>query len=210
MAQFHFDNLAKNLPDAYKKDSKSNNFKILEIERRANNDLRQTLEEIEGMLDIDKATGATLDLYGKRFGQPRGKASDSQYRMMIKSKIVRGLSSGSYKDVVDALCFTFGCNTSDILIVESPEIPMVVTVERAPLEHIIRAGFSTEQAMQLIKSLLPVCITLESAVFNGTFAFGENEGEYNAEQGFGETTDGEIGGYLGWMSSEESTDYLPL
>lgn len=210
MAEFNFDNLAKNLPDCYKKSEQSNNYKILEIERYANAELRDSLNEIANILDIDNAAGATLNAYGERFGQPRGKATDEQYRTMIKSKIVRGLSNGTYKDVLDALCFTFGCDINDILIVESPEKPMTVTVEKAPLEQIIRAGFTSEQAMQITKSLLPIGITLESVTFNGTFTFGENEGEYNEVEGFGETTDGEIGGYFGWMDSQNPEDYLPI
>ena len=86
----------------------------------------------------------------------------------------------------------------------------MLTVEKVPLEQIIRAGFTTEQAIQLIKSLMPVCITLESIIFSGTFTFAENEGEYDEVQGFGETTDGEIGGYLGWMSGEEPIGDLPI
>lgn len=209
MAEFHFDNLAKNLPDVYKKDTSSNNYKILEIERTANNELRDTLNEIANIFDIDNATGATLDLYGKRFGQARGKATDAQYKAMIKSKIIRGLCNGSYKNIVDAICYTFGCDIDDVLIVET-DTPMMVTLEKAPLVAIIRAGFSTSQAEQIIKRLLPVSTTLNSVLFEGTFEFGEEENEYDESAGFGETVDGEIGGYLGWTGSQESIDSLPI
>lgn len=209
MAQFHFDNLAKNLPDAYKKDSKSNNFKILEIERRANNGMRQTLEDIEQIFDIDKATGATLDLYGKRFGQPRGKATDAQYKMMIKSKIVRGLSSGSYKDIVDAICYTFDCDKSEVLLVDG-KTPSSMRLEQAPLEAVIRAGFSARQAEQIVSALMPVTVTLEYASLDGTFEFSDSEMEYDEERGFADVEDGTIGGYFGWTGSEETTDELPI
>lgn len=209
MLQFHFDNLAKNLPDAYRKDSESNNFKILEIERRANNEMREMLEEIAKTFDIDKATGATLDLYGKRFGQPRGKATDDQYRMMIKSKIVRGLSSGSYKDIVDAICYTFDCDKSEILLVDGAT-PSSVRLEQAPLEAVIRAGFSTRQAEQIVASLLPITVTLEYASLEGTFEFSDSETDYDETAGFAETENGEIGGYLGWTGSEENVDELPI
>lgn len=209
MAEFHFDNLAKNLPDVYKKDTSSNNYKILEIERTANNELRDTLNEIANIFDIDNATGATLDLYGKRFGQARGKATDAQYKAMIKSKIIRGLCNGSYKNIVDAICYTFGCGIDDVLIAET-DTPMMVTLEKAPLGAIIRAGFSTSQAEQIIKRLLPVSTTLNSVLFEGTFEFGEEENEYDESAGFGETVDGEIGGYLGWTGSQESIDSLPI
>ena len=211
MAEFYFDNLAKNLPDAYKKDEKSNNFKILEIERLANMGLRSTLEEIDRILDIENATGIVLDMYGKRFGQPRGKATDAQYRAMIKSKIVRGLCDGSYKNIVDAICFTFGCSIKDVCIKESPDKPMTVTLEKAPLPAIIKAGFSLEQAKQIIKNLIPITVTLETIYFEGSFEFGEAEGEYDEEKGFSETIDSEIGGYFGYTGSEENEiEILPI
>lgn len=209
MAEFHFDNLAKNLPDVYKKDTSSNNYKILEIERTASNELRDTLNWIANIFDIENATGATLDLYGKRFGQARGKATDAQYKAMIKSKIIRSLCNGSYKNIVDAICYTFGCDIDDVLLVET-DTPMAVTLERAPLDAIIRAGFSTSQAEQIIKRLLPVSTTLNSVLFEGTFEFGEEENENDESAGFGEIVDGEIGGYLGWTGSQESIDSLPI
>ena len=210
MAEFNFDNLAKNLPDCYKKSEQSNNYKILEIERYANTELRDCLNEIDNILDIENAKGSVLDAYGERFGQMRGKATDEQYRMMIKAKIVRSLSRGNYRDIVDALGITFCCGKNDLLIVESSEVPMRVTIEKAPLQQIIKAGLKAEQAKQIIESILPIGVSLESATFNGTFEFGENEGEYSEDAGFGETTDGEIGGYLGWFSSDKYTDYLPI
>ena len=208
MAEFYFDNLAKNLPDAYKKDEKSNNYKILEIERVANVGLRSTLEEVANILDIENATGVILDMYGKRFGQARGKATDAQYRTMIKSKIVRGLCDGSYKNIVDAICFTFGCSIDDVCIKESPDKPMTVTLEKAPLPAIINAGFSLEQAEQIINNLMPITVTLESMYFEGTFEFGAAEGEYDEEKGFSEAENGEIGGYLGHVGSEENETEL--
>lgn len=208
MAEFYFDNLAKNLPDVYKKDSSSNNFKILEIERTANNELRSMLYEIENIFDIDNATGATLDMYGKRFGQARGKATDAQYKAMIKSKIIRGLCNGSYKNIVDAICYTFGCGIDDVRISESDK-PMTVTLDKAPLGAIITAGFSASQAEQIVKNLLPVTVTLESVLLEGTFEFAETENEYDTSAGFGETIDSEIGGYLGYTGSQES-EVLPI
>lgn len=209
MAEFNYDNLAKNLPDAYKKDSTSNNYKILEVERFANSELRQILEQIENILDINNATGATLDMYGKRFGQARGKATDAQYITMIKSKIIRGLCSGSYKDIIDALCYTFNCNIDDIRIRET-DSPATVILDKTPLDAIIKAGFSAAQANQIIENLIPAGVSLESVLFEGTFEFGETENEYDEAAGFGETVNSSIGGYLGWTGSQESIDSLPI
>lgn len=210
MAEFYFDNLAKNLPDAYNKSTISNNFKILELERTANNDLRSILVEIENSLDIENATGATLDLYGKEFGQARGKANDEQFRVMIKAKIIRSFSNGSYKSVIDAICSTFGCSIDDVYLAETDN-PMAVSLEKAPLEEIIRAGFTTNQAYQIIKSLLPVGVDLESVLFEGTFEFAETDTEYDETAGFAESDDDqEIGGYLGAAEGDINEAELPI
>ena len=215
MAEFNYDNLAKNLPDCYKKDITSNNYKILEIERYATADLRKCLYEIESILDIDNASGAVLDAYGERFGQPRGRATDEQYRIMIKSKIARNLSGCSYKGIVDAICVSFGCSPDDVHIAESDTSPMAVSVEKAPLTAIINAGFTTMQAYQIIKSLLPAAIELEAVSFEGTFEFSDNENDYDETAGFADK-DGEpfdediIGGYFGAAESELNDAVLPI
>lgn len=243
MAEFYFDNLAKNLPDAYKKDSSSNNFKILELERATNVEYRAILYEINDILNIDNATGATLDMYGKKYGQARGKATDAQYRIMIKSKVVRGWCNGSYKNIVDALAKTFSCSVDNILIRESGD--MAVSLDKIPLSAIINAGFSTAQAEKIVKNILPVGVELESVLFEGTFEFGSGsiecpscgaiiserkycancvdesgnpvkgkmiltEADYDESAGFSEGENGTIGGYLGWTSSQESIDELPI
>ncbi len=209
MAEFYFDNLAKNLPDAYKKDGTSNNYKILEVERAANVELRTMLEQIENILDINNATGETLDLYGKRFGQPRGMANDSQYRAIIKSKIVRCFCGANYKDVIDSICFTFNCGIDDVRIIETEE-PANVFLDKLPLADIVEAGFNTTQARQVIKNLLPVGVSLEQVSFDGTFEFGATENEHDETAGFGDTVDGSIGGYLGWTDSQDPVYSLPV
>ena len=88
------ENLVKNLPDAYKKTTDSNNFKILEVERLALSDVRASLQEVANILDINNAKGKTLDLYGERVGQARGLADDDKYLLMIKAKLMRNLSNG--------------------------------------------------------------------------------------------------------------------
>lgn len=304
MAEFYYDNLARNLPDVYQKhaefkcsvcgtlwrsanrqcpkcgeksftvikENTSNNYKILEVERAENGDLRDylygvyqcpkckktlpygvkicptcvddegkpivgeiakkcptcgkilqhgeskcdihdvdgiTAHGINNILDIDNATGETLDMYGERFGQARGNATDAQYIAMIKSKIIRALCNGSYKNIIDAICYTFGCTPKDVLITED-ETPLTVHVEKVPLDKIIKAGFSSQQAEAIIKRLLPVSVTIETLQFEGTFEFGETEGEYDVEAGFGETLDGDTGGYLGLLGSQESIGELPI
>lgn len=205
MAIFHYDNLAKNLPDCYKKDTSSNNYKILEVERQANITSRTVLESINNILDISNATGKVLDMYGQKYGQLRGNATDAQYRTLIKAKIARSFASGSYKSIIDALCFTFDISKEEILIIESEESSKV-TLAGISLDTINEAGFSAEQAEEIIKEMLPASVALGISLFNGTFEFSDSETEYNASAGFADTEGGwkddeAIGGYLGYTAT---------
>ena len=128
---FHKDNHASNLPDAYRKDSESNHFKLLETERLENERISQRLQEINRILDLNQATGRVLDDYGQRLGQPRGKATDSQYLLMLKAKIMRNLSNGtsvSYTHLAHILNFV---NTLKEIAKENQLTFSVGNVEKA-------------------------------------------------------------------------------
>ena len=201
-------NLVKNLPDAYRKTPDSNNFKILEVERIACNDLRETLHSINDILDINNARGKTLDLYGARVGQPRGLANDAKYLLMIKAKIMRNLSYGTYASVVNALGATFDCDPS-LIIIEDGEEPFTARIVAIPLGAIIQAGLTTTQAYAIVKSLLPIGIKLTSFVFEGTFEFGAGEDDFDDAKGFA-NNEGTIGGYFGTTFTNDSDEILPI
>lgn len=202
-------NLVKNLPDAFKKTTDSNNFKILEIERITCNDLRDSLRAVSDILDINNATGKTLDMYGDRVGQPRGLATDDKYLLMIKAKILRNISNGSYPSVINAICQTFNCKPSQVVITENEET-CTVTVAALPLDIITTAGLTTSQTVAIIKSLLPIGVTMQSFMFDGTFEFSANENDYDETKGFSDVEGGTIGGYLGATNGDTSDEILPI
>ena len=121
MSEFVKDNHVKNLPDVFCKSKESNNFKLLELERLTLEEYRKTLQELFDMIKLENATGKTLDLYGETVGQARGRATDEQYILMIKAKLMQNLSNGSYPSVLNSLCVTFDCKPSQIYIEESQE-----------------------------------------------------------------------------------------
>lgn len=202
------DNHIENLPDCFAKSTDSNNYKILEIEKRTVNEFRDNLQEIYNSLDLDLAFGATLDLYGELVGQERGRAGDDQYRMMIKAKIFRNLSNGSLPSIVDSLARTLNCDKSKIIITESDK-PCTVANVQIPIEIINNADWTTSQTTALIKALLPVGITLEDFLYEGTFEFGSGESDYDEEKGFANEA-GTIGGYFGAAAGGEVDFILPI
>lgn len=208
MKHYDFNNPVKNLPDAYKKNTTSNNYKILEIERRLLDTLRKDLADISNITSIDNAYGKTLDLYGERVGQPRGQAPDEQYRIMLKAKIMRSISNGSYPSVVNCLCETFNCTADQIIIVEGNRAGVVESIT-VPLQTINKAGLTAQQTLAIIKSLLPIGVEIGDYLIEGTFMFANGETEYDEAAGFGDETQ-TIGGFFGATESDNSETTLPI
>lgn len=202
--------LIKNLPDSYRKDKDSNNYKLLSIFDYYIEKMRSSAEEMREKIKLDNATGKTLDLYGEMVGQVRGQATDDQYRMLIKTKIVRNLCSGSHKSTVDSLAAILNCKPSDISVKDTPNKMCSVTIGNIPLGTVLTAGLSTSQFEMLFKSLLPVGITFERFTYDGTFSFAATEGEQSETEGFTDIEGGTIGGYLGTFSINADDIVLPI
>ena len=207
MAETFNPELVKNLPDAYNKAADSNNAKILEIERSASSELRETLAQIYDSLDIDKATGKTLDLYGEMLVQKRGLASDSVYRALLKNRIVRNLARGDYHSILNALSVVFNCAPSEFQLVEDLNA-VSVKITDIPFESINKSGLTADEAVAIVRKLIPAAVTLEALEFGGTFEFSDSEMEYDEEKGFGDVEQ-TVGGYLGLAANGSETE-LPI
>lgn len=202
------------LPDCYRKDQESNNVKMLELGRLAAEQLRADIRAVLESLDLGHATGKTLDLYGDMLGQRRGLLNDEQYRYMLLSKIGRNTVQGDYNSIMNTLVLMFGSQMGDITLddleVEEEERPCVVRLTKFPVQILISAGFSSRQAVAMIESLLPICVTLAADNFEGTFEFAESAGVYDELAGFG-NVEQTIGGYLGlYLGDDEKIPVLPI
>lgn len=202
ITQFNRDRPVKNLPDAYCKTATSNNAKILGIEKKALDTLRETIAAVYDSLDIDKAHGKTLDLYGDMFGQTRGSATDDQFRVLIKNRIIRNLSNADYNSIVNALCVTFNCEPSEILFVELDD-PCKVKMEGLPISKLNENNIDINTAAQIIQGLMPAGVKMTVLDFTGTFEFsGGTELVYDESAGFADDAQ-TFGGYLGLMAGSD-------
>jgi len=192
---------SENLPDAYKKDSSSNTYKILSAPKSKIDELKTTINAVYQSLDLDQAEGATLDLYGDMLGQKRGFASDQQYRAMIKSVITRNLMNGDINSIINAICLTFNCEPSSVKISEIGNT--AIKIESLPYNIINYVGLSANQTVQLIRALVPIGVTVTSTELVGTFEFGATEGEFDEDKGFDE-------GYLGELYMDDDEHPLPI
>lgn len=217
MIKFNKDEYVKNLPDCYCKESDCVNDRLLIIDKLSLDRLIKDIEDIQLSLDLDKAAGSTLDLYGEMIGQPRGVATDDQYRIMIRAAIMRNLCAGDYESVANAIRMTFGCSPSDLYISETSQ-PATIKVEALPLSVILNSGFTINQTMKIIKKLIPTGIKIESYLFEGTFELCSAEAEMKADGNTKGLTDVEaniqndfaIGGTLGIIRGGKNIEDLPI
>ena len=183
------------LPDVYKK---PNNRKLLELEQQLVQDFRNDVDALNDVLDIFKATGKTLDLYGKMYSQRRGALTDDQYRYAILQKAVRLFSGCDHKSIVTALASILGVPPTSFTI-QDAEQNCVVEVKNLPFEVLQNAGITADQAVQMIDSMLAVGVRLADVNFEGSFEFGAPD-EYDENKGFS-NVEQTIGGYFGYLSN---------
>lgn len=205
---FDRDDLARNLPDAYRKDIESNNAKLLAVEKGETDTMRAELEAVDDSLDINRATGSTLDLYGAMIGQERGAATDEQYRSLIRAKILRNLAGSDYNSVVYALASALNCaSPTDIVLVEE-ETPCVVRIDALPYAVLNSNDIDLPTVMAIIRRLMPAGVRLESVGFSGTFEFGTAATDYDEDAGFGDVEQ-TLGGYFGLIADGADSN-LPV
>lgn len=204
----------KGLPDCYRKDVDSNNYKLLELNQLATSELRMDIQMVFDCLDLNQASGKTLELYGDTMGQRRGLLNDEQYRYMILSQIGRNVVQGDYNSIMHALVLMFGSKMGDITLddlgIVEDERPCVVKLTKFPVFVLVNAGFSSRQAVAMIETLLPICVTLSADNFEGTFEFSDSVDEYDESAGFGDIEQ-TVGGYLGlYLGDDDKIPVLPI
>lgn len=151
---------------------------------------------------------------GIRWDSCRGLLNDEQYRYMILSQIGRNVVQGDYNSIMHALVLMFGSKMGDItmddLEIVEDDRPCVVKLTKFPVFVLVNAGFSSRQAVAMIETLLPICVTLSADNFEGTFEFSDSVNEYDESAGFGDIEQ-TVGGYLGlYLGDDDKIPVLPI
>lgn len=196
------------LPDAYRKDPGSNNYKMLSIWEQMNTELRGNIEAAYDAADLNTATGAALDAIGTRLAQPRGVLQDDIYRLLLKAKIGCDCCDGTFDGVLTCIAAVFGGGDPTSIAMEEED--GLARITALPLAAIVEAGMNGEQAIALLRELMPIgtsviCIT------DGTFAFAEGDEieEGATESGFS-NAEQTTGGYFGMILTGMSAVNLPI
>lgn len=189
------------LPDCYAKGTYSNNYKLLKLNELAISDVKSDALAIYNMIDILQATGHTLDLYGDIVGQKRGTLNDTQYRYMILNKIGINVCQSTHATVINILKEMFNCDIKDIALKDDNEKTCSVNLAKFPIQILNSTGFTVNQVIEIIETLLPAGVGISLANFEGTFEFSDSAKEYDETAGFGDVEQTK-GGKLGLLYTQ--------
>ncbi|EST12037.1 hypothetical protein [Sporolactobacillus laevolacticus] len=206
------------ITDRYTKDQDSNIGKVLHLISDEVDDLSDTLNTVEHWKDLSNAKGATLDLIGADFSQPRGQTSDEIYRSLIIAKIVQNQSDGTYDKMIEAIALTLGCTKTDVsirsLVETGDDEPAAVSIEKAPLARLSAIGLSGNQFVQIVQKIVGAGIRVSRVNLSGTFRFANayDSPDISVTYGFGTIYDqvDQSGGLLGELFDDNENNELPI
>ena len=199
----------RRLPDAFCKSQDSNNAKILALNEGDIATLDTLFKQIDESLDIYKAEGKMLDLYGEMYEQKRGSLNDVKYRTLILARIATNTSGVDHQSIVNNLANILRCDPSEIQFIDREDLPATVEVKALPFVALGEMGFTSRQTKQIVKMLLPIAVNLIFDELQGTFEFAASADEYDEGKGFG-NDEQTIGGTLGMMVGEDEEKDLPI
>lgn len=186
----------------------SNIAKLIAILAAELEKVKGTFEKMDEWRDIEKAKGQTLDLIGTNVNQYRGVSTDEIYRILIKSKIARNLSTGDIDTIIEVLSIALDTDPSDIVLQEE-ENKAAISVVKIPIERLNEVGMSGAQFGLLVKKVVAAGVKVQQVELSGTFSFASGNGiELDPEAGFSDL-EGNVGGYFG-AAFEPNQNELPI
>lgn len=170
------------LPDVYYRAQDGNTHRLLGLAEERMDAAFGDVADTCLAASVEDAFGATLDLFGAMVGQRRGAMNDTKYRYLIRNRISRNFVVGDYESVMAGILNIFQSAGEEnangghafrnqIQMDDHPDKPGVVRLQRLPFATLMAAGFTANQAVEMIEQLLPVGVRLEAENFEGTFEF---------------------------------------
>lgn len=210
-----FQEMFRRLTDTYTKKEDSNIGKVLLLLSEQIDDLNESFFAIENYRDLNQATGSTLDLIGKAIGQPRGKATDEVYRILLRARIARNASDGTTDKIINALALALNTDPSDIRISELTDggvyEPATVGLVNLPIEALLGAGMTATQFGILLQRVVAAGVRVASVDLTGSFQLSENAASSSIDNDKGlANLDQTTGGTLSGSFSPEDEVELPI
>lgn len=160
--------------DAYNKDPNSNLGRLIGIMHSMMSAVSDTLQEIDRRRSIDNANGETLDRFGQNIVQPRGAATDEVYRVLLKSKIARNLSTSDINTIIRVLALALDAAPNEVKIrpkwadPDDPE-PAALSLIQVPIRRLNEVGMSPFQFGQIIQQTVAAGVRVAQIELAGTF-----------------------------------------
>lgn len=208
--------MLKMIPDAFSKTKESNFGKLFILLNSQLDPVVKTAEKIEDWRSINKAEGDVLNAIGSDLEQYRGLADDEIYRLLIKSRIIRAQSSGTFNDIIEAICATVNCIPDQISVIAAKESqdanlknePLAIVIEKTPLGSLNAIGMNVGTFTKIVEHSVMAGVRVISINLEGTFEFSETYDDYDELKGFA-NEEGSVGGFFGDTYLDKGID-LPI
>ena len=212
---FDLKTMLRRFTDVYNKDPQSNIGKLIGILHGQLSAVNDTLDRTREWRSIDAAAGVALDRIGGNVVQPRGAATDEIYRVLLKSKIARNLSTSDTNTIIRVLALALDAEPSEIKIKPKwsdpaePE-PAAIALIRVPIRRLNEVGMSSSQFGQIIQQTVAAGVRVRQIELTGTFRFSSvYDQTEQGPNGFSDVGQ-QNGGYLGDLYQPADDYELPI
>lgn len=171
---FDLKTMLRRFTDVYNKDPNSNLGRLIGILHGQLAAVEATFERTREWKSIDAAEGVGLDRIGENIVQPRGAATDEVYRVLLKSKIARNLSTSDINTIIRVLALALDAAPNEVKIrpkwadPDDPE-PAALSLIQVPIRRLNEVGMSPFQFGQIIQQTVAAGVRVAQIELAGTF-----------------------------------------
>lgn len=154
-------NLVQALPDVYRKNTGSNNYKLLALHGEAVDVLRADISAVLAAQDVHQATGVTLDRYGAIVDEPRGNSDDVDYRVKIQQKMGLYRGNGSWSSVSSGISNLTHLPLQAFALADNamPHTAKLTVKDAADLARIPKSRLLLAKIASLLPAGVEICVT---------------------------------------------------
>ncbi|MEJ8306672.1 hypothetical protein [Saccharibacillus sacchari] len=171
---FDLKTMLRRFTDVYNKDPNSNIGLLISILHGQLASVLATFERTREWKSIDAAEGVGLDRIGENVVQPRGASTDEVYRVLLKSKVARNLSTSDIDTIIRVLALALDADPSEVKIrpkwadKDDPE-PAALSLIKVPIRRLNEVGMSPFQFAQIIQQTVAAGVRVAQIELAGTF-----------------------------------------
>jgi len=163
--------LISKLSTAFRKDSDSNNYKLLSILDSEFQSIEQTISDIKNAHSVDYASGKSLDYIGQLFNIRRQQnETDEHYRTRIKISFSKLTEMATIKDIKEVVAAALKTTTSRVRVNDRYDIEPAYLDVWVWLQDLNNIGLTVEELKDLLQAIKPAGVKLDTKQF-GTFEY---------------------------------------